>query len=157
MKYIIVRGNTNSGRHTTIKEVCRRMNPDKVFRINIDGQNVLRMHRLYEVNDMQRQTYLLEARGKKVLVLAGPPTEQDMNVSRLISVIKREGIPIDLAIVAVNTYEKRKGFSTGKELQSLGSYVTDVKVNFIPSHRYATTDEWHKRVTYLSSVTNHYL
>jgi hypothetical protein len=157
MKYIIVRGNTNSGKQTTIKEICRRLKPEKIMRIGVSDGLLLEVHNIFTVDNMQDKTYLLYIKGKKVLVVAGSPTRQQLNVSRLINAINTAQIIVDLAIVAVNTFEKLKGFSTNVELAEVGSQVTDVKVQFIPSHQFVTTAEWKKRIAYLTTVTKYYL
>lgn len=157
MKYIIVKGNQNSGKHTTIKEVCRQLNPDRVLKATVNEDGSVKLHDVYTVENMQDKTYILHTKGKKVLVLAGTPTQQQLTVSRIVSCIKAASLHIDFAIVAVSTYERMKGFATCNELSALGSHVTDIKVSFIPSHRYAISQEWQKRINYLTGVTRHYV
>lgn len=151
MKYIIVKGNNNSGRLATINEICRRLAPEKIVRVSIDESGKLSLYNVYDAGNMQDKTYIMHTRGKKVLVVGGIPTKQHIRISRVVSNVRAMGIDIDLAIVPVDIDEKLKSFSAGGEQQQKNA------INFMPSNKLNITDEWRKRIAYLTGITSYYL
>lgn len=72
------------------------------------------------------------------------------------SVLKLNQRP-DFAIIAMRGLEKMKDFSTSKELESFGKCIYETKIWRIPSYTFQLTEEWNKRVSYITAITLHNL
>ena len=61
----------------------------------------------------------------------------------------------DFAIIAMCGLEKLKDFSTSKEMEKFGKCIYETKIWRIPSYNYHMTDEWNKRISYITAITLH--
>ena len=69
--------------------------------------------------------------------------------------VKKLDVDPDFAIVAMRGLEKLKDFSTSKELEHYGKCIYETKIWRIPSHKFNLTEEWNKRVSYITAITLH--
>lgn len=155
MKFIIVKGDTQSGQKATIKEICRRTKPEKIERVTVREGKRLMLYNVYSVENMQDKTYILHTKGKKILVVASPPAQQQISISRLVSILAGTDIFIDLAIIALNTCEKLSSLATGTMTEDRRTAIK--KPEFTPPYGYFTSEGWRKHIAYLESITSHYL
>ncbi len=156
MKYMIIKGAKSSGKSVTVKEICKRLKPHAVKAIYFDQEGNPALEPATH-DKLDGHNYIATVKDKKVLVVAKSPTEQKIRVTAILEAIKNLEIQPDFAIVSVCGLEKLKDFATAKELENFGKCVYETKIWRIPAHEYSTTEEWNKRVSYLTSVASHYL
>lgn len=155
MKYIIVKGAQSSGKAHTITEVCRRLQPEVVRKIHFCETGKVSLEKVSLDNDIEEGNYVITLRKKNVLIVSGAPTEQRRNITTIIETAKDIDMPPDFAIVAMRGLERLKNFSTAKELEKFGKCIHEIKIWRIPSNNFTLTDEWNKRVSYLTAITLH--
>lgn len=156
MKYMIIKGAKSSGKSVTVKEICKRLKPISIKKIEFDeaGNPVPVTTNGEELNG---DNYLLTVKSKKVLVVPKAPTEQKMRITAILEGLKKLEVQPDFGIIAVSSLEKLKDFATAKELENFGQCVYETKIWRIPANEFSTTEEWNKRVSYLTTVASHYL
>lgn len=156
MKYMLIKGAKSSGKSVTVKEICKRLKPNAIKKIHFDedGNPILETA---TKDELDGSNYMLTVKNKKVLMVAKSPTEQKVRVTSILEAIHNLEMQPDFAIISVSGLEKLKDFATAKELESFGQCVYETKIWRIPAHEFSTTDEWNKRVAYLTSVASHYL
>ena len=121
MKAIIIRGEQSAGKSTTIREVCKRLNPQSIYK-------------LYN-------------KEKDILIFAGSPTEIDTKISIAIDACIEIGIDISFAIVSRRYAERKVGFDTRKELKEKGfEIIHEELIHKIEQDNFEQTEEWNKRV-----------
>ncbi|MES2485445.1 MAG: hypothetical protein V4581_05760 [Bacteroidota bacterium] len=77
MKYVVIKGNNNLGRQTTIEEVCRHLLPKAIFSVSVQaGQFALTA--VSPAEYAQNTTYVVQIANNKLVVLPGPATRQDV-------------------------------------------------------------------------------
>jgi hypothetical protein len=155
MKYVIVRGSRSSGKAETISAVCQTLKPDHIWKVHLSETGYCNIQKIQQ--DVSEGIYVLTIRKKNVLIVSGAPTEQGKSITSIIESILHLEFAIDFAIVAMGALEKLKGFSTAKELQNYGNCIFELKIWRIPSHHFKLTDEWNKRISYLSAVILNHL
>ena len=90
MKAIIIRGEQSAGKSTTIREVCKRLNP----------QSIYKLYNKEKVDDICNSIYIIKVKEKDILIFAGSPTEIDTKISIAIDACIEIGIDISFAIDA---------------------------------------------------------
>ncbi len=157
MKYIIIKGSRSSGKATTINEVCRRLNPEKIRKLYFSEKNKVFLETISQKADISDGTYIITVRKKNILVVSESPTEQRKRITSIMNTIINLQLSPDFAIVATRGLERLQNFSTCKELQNFGKCIYETKIWRIPSNMYNLTDEWNKRVSYITAITLHNL
>jgi hypothetical protein len=155
MKYIIVKGAKSAGKAETINEVCRRLKPEQISKVYFTEAGKMHVQKLYSTADLGDGTYIITVRKKSILLVSGAPTQQRMNITTIIESVSNSGQSPDFAIIAMRGLEKLQNFSTAKELERFGKCIYETKIWRIPSHKYNLTEEWNKRVSYLTAITLH--
>lgn len=147
MKSILIIGASDAGKSTTMREVCKRLNPTKVYRLFAD-KYILENSRiaLSEVTNIFNDTFIIEVHGKSILVVAGAPTEQIITITILIEICIKIKIDISFALVSMRSYEKREGFDTPNELKAKSEVVLTEKIHRIGADKYMKDPEWIRRI-----------
>ena len=140
MKAIIIRGVQSAGKSTTIREVCKRLNPQSIYKLyNMDKKE--------KVDDICNSIYIIKVKEKDILVFAGSPTEIDTKISIAIDACIEIGIDISFAIVSRRYAERKVGFDTRKELKEKGfEVIHEELIHKIEQDNFEQTEEWNKRV-----------
>lgn len=151
MKVIIIRGATNKGKSTTIREVCKRLKPQGVYKLDISKKEKFEEY----IDKIRNGIYLIEVKGKWILVFAGSPTEINIKISDAIDVCIEIGIAISLAIVSHRSIERKKGFCTINELQERGfEIIHEELIDIIKQDDFEQTEEWNQRVDNIVNKVN---
>ena len=137
MKAIIIRGEQSAGKSTTIREVCKRLNP----------QSIYKLYNKEKVDDICNSISIITVKEKDLLVFAGSPTEIDTKISIAIDACIEIGIDISFAIVSRRYAERKVGFDTRKELKEKGfEIIHEELIHKIEQDNFEQTEEWNKRV-----------
>lgn len=128
MKSILIIGTKDGGKSTTITEVCKMLNPTKVYKLNTVEKKIENA----QVNDIYNNTFIIEVKGKLILVVAGAPTEQDITLKVLIEICIEINIEISFLLVSKRTSERKKGFDTKKDLNDFSKLIYTERINRIP-------------------------
>ncbi|KGO91179.1 hypothetical protein [Flavobacterium subsaxonicum] len=155
MKYIIVKGARSSGKAETIHEVCRRLKPDVIRKVYFSESGKVSLEKVPSLSEANDGTYVITVRKKNVLVVSGAPTQQRKSITEIMESVQNLNLKPDFAIVAMRGLEKLKDFATSKELEKFGKCIYETKIWRIPSNKFNLTDEWNKRVSYLTAITLH--
>ena len=158
MEYILIVGASHAGKSSTVNEVCKRLNPEKVLQLRGDDSN----KRFEEVDDnlpIKNGTYLILVKGKSILIVAGSPTEQCITITVIIEICIRLKIKIDFIFVVMRLFEKKEGYDTPNELKKIGNCIYQETIYRIQSDKYKETKEWQGRIekilkTIQSSLNN---
>lgn len=151
MKAIIIRGAKNAGKSTTIREVCKRLKPQGVYKLDISKKEKIEE----DIDKIRNGIYLIEVKGKWILVFAGSPTEINIKISDAIDVCIEIGIAISLAIVSHRSIERKKGFYTINELQEREfEIIYEELIHKIEQNNFEQTEEWNKRVDNIVKKVN---
>ena len=151
MKAIIIRGAGNEGKSTTIIEVCKRLKPQGVYKLDISKKEKVEE----DIDKICNDIYLIEVKGKYILVFAGSPTEISVNVSVAVDICIKIGIEISFAIVSRKYAERKVGFDTRKELKEKGfEVIHEELVRRIEQNNFEQTEEWNKRVDNIVNKVN---
>ena len=155
MKYIIVKGGKSAGKAETINEVCRRLKPEQICKVYFTEAGKVHMQNLYSTADLSDGTYIITVRKKNILLVSGAPTQQRLSITTILESVNNHSMSPDFAIIAMRGLEKLKNFATAKELEKFGKCIYETKIWRIPSHKFNLTEEWNKRVSYLTAITLH--
>ena len=151
MKAIIIRGAGNEGKSTTIREVCKRLKPQGVYKLDISKKEKVEE----DIDKICNDIYLIEVKGKYILVFAGSPTEISVNVSVAVDICIKIGIEISFAIVSRKYAERKVGFDTRKEVKEKGfEVIHEELVRRIEQNNFEQTEEWNKRVDNIVNKVN---
>ena len=155
MKYIIIKGGREAGKAHTINEVCRRLKPEQICKVHYTENGKVYLERLFSASDLTEGTYIITVRKKHVLIVSAAPTQQRKSITSILESIQHVNMKPEFAIVAMRGLEKLKDFATSKELEKFGKCIYETKIWRIPSHKFNLTEEWNKRVSYLTAITLH--
>ncbi|WP_417366185.1 hypothetical protein [Flavobacterium beibuense] len=155
MKYIIIKGSRSSGKAETINAVCKKLKPESIRRLYFHETGRTFMEPVPSSADISDGTYLVTVRKKNILMVSNCPTEQRKKISHIMDSVMGLNIKPHLAIIAMRGLEKLKDYSTARELESYGKCIYETKIWRIPSNQFSLTDEWNKRVSYLTAITLH--
>lgn len=149
MNYIIIRGSKDAGKSTTIDAVCKRLNPEKVYKLIISKDNSGSIEEIlksiHSIN-LHNDTFIIKVKKKTILVVSGSPTEQNHTITQIITITRALKIEIDFAIIAMRSFELKDGYNTSNELLSFGNCILERKIFKILSENYRDSEEWKNRV-----------
>lgn len=152
---IIINGAMNSGKSTTIKEICDNLNPNDVWEIiKINDELNIKSSSMKNVFN---NIFIIKVKSIFILVSAGCPTETKINIRSAYNICGEKGFDIQMIITSKRTIEKTKGFNTIKELDSLKFNVNQVNIRKINSENFMESNEWKNRVTQLLEMINNWL
>lgn len=154
MKYLLITGSKDSGKSTTIQELCRQLNPKEVFRLNISNNSEEKSELIQsQVELIFNNVFILKINdGLSVLVVAGCPTEIDIKIEKIMEICKSLGLNISIAIVAKRLFERKLGFNTPDELSSVGTFIHEELINRINDIPFSESESWKKRILRLKSI-----
>ena len=155
MKYIIIKGSKSSGKAETINAICRKLKPEAIRKLYFHDTGKIFMEQVPPSANICEGTYLVTVRKKNILMVANCPTEQRKRISQIMDSVLKLNITPHLAIVAMRGLEKLKDFATAKELENYGKCIYETKIWRIPSNQFSITDEWNKRISYITAITMH--
>ncbi|MCW3102422.1 MAG: hypothetical protein JWO09_862 [Bacteroidetes bacterium] len=142
MKYILITGTKDAGKSTTIDAVCKRLNPSVVQRLTADRT----FEKVDPTIDFLNGTYIIEIKGKIILVVAGAPTEQNIQITILIKICIELKIKIDFALVSKRTFERIENFDTVNELKNFGECLLEERINRVSEDNFEESEEWKSRI-----------
>lgn len=128
MKSILIIGTKGGGKSTTITEVCKMLNPTKVFKLN----TVEKILENAQIEHIYNETFIIEVNGKLVLVVAGAPPEQGKPLKDLIEICLEINIKISFLLVSKRTSERKEGFNTIKDLNDFSELIYTERINRVP-------------------------
>lgn len=128
MKSILIIGTKDGGKSTTITEVCKMLNPSKVYKLNTIDKKT----ETADVNDIYNNTFIIEINGKFILVVAGAPTEQSITLKVLIEICIQINIQISFLLVSKRTSERKKGFDTIKDINDFSELIHTERISPVP-------------------------
>jgi hypothetical protein len=155
MKYIIIKGARSSGKAETINEVCKRLKPEAIRKVYFSESGRVSLEQISPSAGISDGTYIVTVRRKNILMVSGAPTEQRKKITAIMESVLKLNLRPDFAIVAMRGLEKMKDFATSKELEQFGKCIYETKIWRIPSYTFQLTDEWNKRVSYITAITLH--
>lgn len=157
MKYIVIKGAKSSGKASTITEICTRLKPEAVKRVYFSESGTVATENIQSTAKISQGTFIVTVRKKNILVVSASPTEQKKRITSIMESVLKLNIKPDFAIVSVCGLERLKDFSTFKELEKYGKCIYETKIWRIPSYTFNLTDEWNRRVSYITAITLHNL
>ncbi|MFD2921779.1 hypothetical protein ACFS6H_18815 [Terrimonas rubra] len=144
---ILLVGASNAGKSSTIQNVCKKLNPQKVFQLWPDPKNHTNSKIEPSSTDaIFNNTFIIEVAGKLILVCAGAPTEQNIRITILIEICITLKIDIFFALVAMRSFEKREGFDTPAELRLKSNIILEERIHRIQGDNFMETPEWNTRI-----------
>ncbi|ATA94190.1 hypothetical protein [Capnocytophaga canimorsus] len=142
-KAIIIRGKQSAGKSTTIREVCKRLNPQKIYILNTNEKKLEQE----EIEKICNNIYLISVKDKWILVFAGSPTELEISISFAIEVCIELEIDISFILVSRRYSERKENFNTYKELEDKEYEIIDtILINKIEQENFEETEEWEERI-----------
>lgn len=142
-KAIIIKGKQHAGKSTTIREVCKRLNPQKIYILNTNEKKLEQE----EIEKICNNIYLISVKDKWILVFAGSPTELKINISFAIEVCIELEIDISFMLVSTRSFERKKNFNTYEKLKDKGYNIIDtILINKIEQENFEETEEWEERI-----------
>ena len=142
MKSILIIGASNAGKSTTAQEVCKQLNPTKVYSLNISEGKL----KDAELKNIFNNTFIIEVNGKLILVVAGATTEQGFKITVIIDICIKLKLDISFALVSMRSFEKTKGFDTRNQLASISEILLVEKIYKIDNENFKNTNEWKSRI-----------
>lgn len=146
MKSILIIGASNAGKSATLVEVCKRLNPSKVYRLLLYKKKDARLIELSEIKRNFNRTLIIEVNGKLILVVVGATTEQQKTITDLLEICINMKIDISFIIVSMHSVEKMDGFDTPNELKSKSEIVLTEKIYRIEDENFENNIEWKNRI-----------
>ena len=154
MKSILIIGTKDGGKSTTITEVCKMLNPTKVYKLNTVEKKI----EIAKVEDIFNNTFIIEVNGKYILVVAGAPTEQNITLKILIEICIQIEIKISFLLVSKRTSERKDGFNTNKDINDFSTLIHTEKISPFPltdnndSNSFKQNLDWKNRITKISKL-----
>ena len=154
MKSILIIGTKDGGKSTTITEVCKLLNPSNVYKLNTVEKKI----ETAKVNDIFNNTFIIEINGKFILIVAGAPTEQDIQLKFLIEICIEIGIKISFLLVAKRTSERKKDFDTKKDINDYSTLIHTEIITPVPLinkndvNSFKQDLNWKNRITKISKL-----
>lgn len=127
MKSILIIGTRDGGKSTTITEICKMLKPSKVHSLNLTEKKLKNA----DVKDIYNNTFIIEVKGKLILVVAGAPTEQQVTLKVIIEICLEINLEISCLIVAKRTSERINGFNTLNDINEFSQLLHTERVNLI--------------------------
>jgi len=149
MKSILIAGASDSGKSTTAQEVCKRLKPNKVYSLNIREEAIKEA----EIENIFNNTFIIEVKGKLILVVAGATTEQGFLITVIIEVCMKLKLDISFALVSMRSFERSEGFDTKNQLASISEILLVERINRIDGD-YKTSKDWNNRIEKVVELIN---
>lgn len=145
----------HSGKSTTIREICKRLDPLQVLKLIIDKNNFnTPTLEIGIIENIYNDTLIIEVNGKLILVLAGCPTEQGISLTVILNQCNILKLTISFIIVAKRKVERKTGFNTQNELASISTIKHIENIEFIDFENYMNTPIWENRIDNIIRIIN---
>src|SRR5690606_33492443 len=154
MKSILIIGKSDGGKSTTITELCKRLKPTEVYKLNTSQRKI----ETAKVTDIFNNTFIIKVKGKFILVVAGAPTEQNIKLKVLIQITIELNIEISFLIVAKRTTERRDGFNTLEDINNTSKLLHTEKLKRISLlnendlNSFKENQDWIDRINRLEKI-----
>lgn len=154
MKSILIIGTSDGGKSTTITELCKKLKPTEVCKLNTSQRKI----ETAEVTDIFNNTFIIKVKGKYILVVAGAPTEQNIKLKVLIQITIELNIEISFLIVAKRTSERKNGFNTLEDINNSSKLLHTEKLKRIPLtnkndlNSFKENQDWIDRINRLEKI-----
>ncbi|MDO4224768.1 MAG: hypothetical protein Q4C75_02625, partial [Bergeyella zoohelcum] len=133
------------------REVCKRLMPSKVYKLNTTESKLDDS----SIQEIENNNYIIVVKAKKILVVAGSPTEQEWKITDIIDLCKNMQLDITLALVCMRSFERKDGFSTEEELVELSELLLlEEKITRIDDDNFQESQEWNDRVNKIVELIN---
>jgi len=150
MYSIIIKGKKQSGKSTTIREVCRSLKPTKVRNLNFNQRRIEDAD--VPIGNISNGTYLLEVKGRIVLVIAGAPTEQQIRVTEIYEICVELQISISFIISAMRFFETKPTFHTIQEIEQISTLLHIFNINRIERKDFEESTELLNRISEIRNM-----
>lgn len=147
-KSILIIGASNSGKSTTIREVCINLEPTKVSRLDYENRELVDS----TAEEIYNDTFIIEVKGKSILVVAGAPTEQKIKLKILIEFCIDIEIDISFILASRRLFEKTEGFDTFTDLDNKSEILLSQTIHRIENENFMQEKEWKDRVDSIVSL-----
>lgn len=148
MKSILIIGASNAGKSTTAQEVCKELQPTKVFRLNISEEKLIDA----EIENIFNNTFIIEVNGKLILIVAGATTEQGFKITAIIDLCIKLKLNISFAFVSMRSFERSEGFDTKNQLSSISEILLEERIYKINEEDFRNSKEWKTRIEKIVSL-----
>lgn len=155
MKYIIIKGSRSSGKAATINAICKRLKPDAIRKLYFHDTGKVLMENISSSSDISEGTYIVTVQKKNILMVSDCPTEQRKRITSIMESVLHLNLTPHFAIVAMRGLEKLKDYATAREMENYGKCIYETKIWRIPSNQFSLTEEWNKRISYITAITLH--
>lgn len=153
MKYILITGTKDSGKSTTIQELCRQLKPNEVWKLEISNKDFKESNlEKSNVELIFNNVFVLRINDINILVVAGCPTEICTRIKDLLEICKILGLNISFAIIAKRYFERKKGFNTLEELSNSGIFIHEEMISKINNSDFLENNIWMDRIKRLKSI-----
>ena len=158
MKSILITGAKDSGKSTTIQEICENLNPSKIYKLNIDNSQIEnnQIERSFlsegKLDNIFNDTFVIEVQGKLILVLSGCPTEQGIKLTIIFECCIFLKLDIKFSIVAKRLFEKKENYNTEEELKNKSEIIYKETISKIKSIDYKINPMWDLRIKNMVSL-----
>lgn len=147
MKSILIIGASDAGKSTTMREVCKRLKPTKVFSLHINKEDYKKSElKESKVESIFNDTFIIEYNNKFILVVAGAPTEQRIKLTILIEICIELKIEISFMLISKRVYERLEGYNTVNEIKKKSEIILTEKIYRIKDSDFDKTTEWNNRI-----------
>ncbi|UTX46809.1 hypothetical protein [Chryseobacterium sp. MA9] len=155
MKSILINGASHAGKSETAKEVCIQLKPTKVYKLSAVVAN-LKDSTLQEssVQNIFNNTFIIQVKNKWILIVAGSPTEQEIQISILIKICIEININISFALVFMRLFERLEDFDTKRELSEMSDIIHSETIYRINNNNFKDTIEWKERIDRIVKLIN---
>ncbi|MDR0604452.1 MAG: hypothetical protein LBG80_09150 [Bacteroidales bacterium] len=114
IKSLIIRGSQNSGKSTTIQEVCKQLNYSEVCKLNFD-KKILKKS---TIDKIFNGTYIIHIGEELILIIAGALTEQKKSIRIILELCIELQIEISF-VLSARRFAERNDFNTTNNAQRL--------------------------------------
>lgn len=148
---IVIENAKNSGKSTTIREVCKRLNPSEIYLLNLkerklvplDTIDIFENHR--KLGHRFNTTLVIKVANKYLLIVAGSPTEQGKTITELFTICN-DLKEISFILAAKRSYERKKEYETKEELRKLSTLIKVISFKRIKEVNFMKMPEWNDRI-----------
>ena len=153
MNAIIITGKKDSGKSTTIQEICKNIKPQKIWRISVNQENPENSSLIEcQISDIYNNTFVILKNNLYILIIAGCPTENNINFTLVFEVCIKLELSISFVIAAKRTREVKNGFNTKIEIENFGFVTFEEWIERIENSNFMETTEWKNRIDKLTSI-----
>ncbi|WP_428070318.1 hypothetical protein [Chryseobacterium gambrini] len=148
MKSILIIGAADAGKSTTAQEVCKKLKPTKVSKLDISEEKLINA----EIENIFNNTFIIEVNGKLILIVAGATTEQGFKITFIIDVCIKLELNISFALVSMRSSERKEGFDTKNQLSSISNILLEEKIYKINEENFKNSKDWKNRIDKIVSL-----